>query len=174
MDRRRNPAGNQHYEIKQVWERQHQIARLLVLGWNNKQIAKHLGITPQTVSNARNNPEVMRKIELLRARADEGVISVSQRIQELAPRAVEVLNELMENSDFSNRRLASQDILDRAGFGAVTKMAIATTKLTVEDIEEVKRRARERGYINDAPAEASADASIVASVIEEGRDENEN
>lgn len=146
-DGRRNPNGNQHYEIKQMWERHHQIARLLVLGWSNMQVATHLGITPQTVSNARNNPEVKRQIDLLSARADNSIVDVSKRIQDLAPRALNVMEEVMDDAEFSTRRLAAKDILEMAGYKAISRLAIATARLSAEDIEDIKARAASMGYL---------------------------
>lgn len=160
-DHRRNPAGNQHYDIKQMWERHHQIARLLVLGWSNKQVASHLSITPQTVSNARNNPEVKRQIDLLSARADNSVVDVSKRIQDLAPRALGVMEEVMDDAEFSTKRLAAKDILEMAGYKAVSRLTIATARLSAEDIEDIKARAAAMGYLRREDAEDAEDAVIV-------------
>ena len=155
IDARRNPEGNQNYSITKVWDRHHQIARLLVLGHKHTEIAQRLNITPQTVSNAANNPAVRSQVELLHANLDKQTIDVSRKIKELAPKAVEVMEEVMEQEgDISSRRLAAKDILEMAGHKAVAKIAVGHAHLTREDIESIKANARASGLINKDVEEA--------------------
>ena len=58
-----NGRKRQTNELCGMWERHHTIARLLALGRSNVEIAEVLNITPQTVSNTRNDPIVKAKIK---------------------------------------------------------------------------------------------------------------
>ena len=55
------------YTLKEVQDSHREIARLLVMGLNNKDIAEELGVTPEMVSYTINSPVVMREIENMRA-----------------------------------------------------------------------------------------------------------
>lgn len=150
IDKRFSQEGNKNYHITKMWDLHHAIARLIVLGFKYVDIATKLNITPQTVSNAANNPVVKRQIALLRGAADKETIDISQKIKELAPKAVQVMEEVMDQEgDVSSRRLAAKDILEMSGHKAVSKIAVGHAHLTIQDIEEIKANARSAGYIAD-------------------------
>ena len=43
------PTGNRKYQIKELWDRHHEINRRILLGQKNKEIAEDLNITEATV-----------------------------------------------------------------------------------------------------------------------------
>ena len=162
-DRRRNPNGNQHYKIKKMWESHHEISRLLLLGYNNQKIAKAIGITPQTVSNVRNDPIMKRKLAMMNMARDKDAIEISDRMKALEPIAIEVFNKVMNvalededgvarietDKDIRRDAIASAKIITDHQHPKETKVEHNVGYVTVEMIQEAKRRALEGGSFKD-------------------------
>ncbi len=159
-DRRRNPNGNQHYKIKKMWESHHEISRLLLLGYNNQKIAKAIGITPQTVSNVRNDPIMKRKLALMSMARDKDAVEVADRMTALAPIAMEVFEEVMnkalddpegitDQKDLRRDAIASAKIIADHTHPKETKVEHNVGYVTVEMIQEAKRRALEGGAFSE-------------------------
>lgn len=159
LDGRRNPYGRR-YQPKKLNERHHNILRLHLLGYSNKEIADRLGCTPTSVSIAVNSNLGRIQASLMRAEVDNGAIEAAKRIRALAPKAIDVIEETMANEDVpaAVRLRAAQDALDRAGFGAVKRVDMRSTSVSLssDDLEELKNsalaRARENGLVVDAPS----------------------
>ena len=136
----RHPSGERKYEIEHIWDVHREILRRLVLGQSRKQIAEDLGITPQTVTNVANSQVAQRELERLRNERDEQVKDVKKIIERASVKAALVLEEVIEDPGArgSDRVRAAIDILDRAGHGAVKK--VAQMHLTPEDIERIRER----------------------------------
>ena len=135
----------------------HEITRLALLGMKHIEIANLLGISPVTVSYTLRSPIVMRQLEQMRAVRDMETIDVAKRIAELAPKAVEVLGELMD-SDLPNiRKGSAESILDRAGYAAVQRIKAdhTVTHFTSKEIEDIRQRAKDIGIVYDADYEES-------------------
>lgn len=102
MDKRfAAPGKKKSYEIQRLWEHHHQVKRLLVISngsYTNRQIADIVGCSKQTVSNVRNHPLMRAELEKMMAAADAEAINVGKQIREIAPLAVEVMRETMEDS----------------------------------------------------------------------------
>lgn len=135
------------YKIQALWDRHHEIIRLILLGLGNKAIAERLAVTPQNVSDVRNSPIVRDRISVLEAARDAKTVDISRVLQEEAPACVQLLRDVRagrEESSISLRASVAQDLLDRAGFSAVrkTQAEVVSTHLTREDIEAIKDRAR--------------------------------
>ena len=140
----RHPTGNRKYEIQHMWEIHREVVRRLVLGQKPADIARDLKISKQTVSNIQNSTIARREIERLRRERDEETRSVHEHIKEIAPKAVEVLEELMTPSaPMSVRLRAAQDVLDRAGYSPIRKSIDFRATLTPEDVERIKQRGRQ-------------------------------
>lgn len=162
-DRRRNPDGNQHYKIKKMWESHHEISRLLLLGYNNQKIAQAIGITPQTVSNVRNDPIMKRKLALMGRARDKDAIEISDRMKELEPIAIEVFDKVMktalddsdgtarieDDKDIRRDAIASAKIIADHQHPKETKVEHNVGYVTVEMIQEAKRRALEGGAFSE-------------------------
>lgn len=137
------------YEIKNIWDTHREIMRLLVTGAHSVDIARELGVTPQTVSNVMNSTICKRQMNLMRAARDVDALDVANRIQELAPIALQTLEELMCEGNESTKFKVSVDLLDRAGHTAVK--TIRTENLhahfSVDEIAEIKARAKEIGLV---------------------------
>ena len=127
--------------------------RRLVAGERPIEIASCLGMTTARLSIIMNSPIFKQELARLSTGADRGAIDVAGRIQETSIKAMEILESLLDGravdkgmTSFQQAKLA-QDMLDRAGHGAVQKrqVAVMSTVLTPEDIEELKRRKRTAG-----------------------------
>ena len=87
----------------------------------------------------------------MEAARDLDAVDISKEIQELAPKAVKVLEQLLESGSENNQLKAAQDVLDRAGHAAVRMIKTENihAHFSGEEIEEMKKRAREVGLITD-------------------------
>lgn len=147
MDRRRerrNGASRQ-YNIKELWDKHREIARQLVLGGTNVSIAETLNITPQTVSNVRNSPLGQAELQRLHAGRDDEVVNIAKRIDEFAPIALELLEDIMTGrqpgASVALRAKVASGHLARAGYGEVHKVHALHGYVTKNDLEEIKARA---------------------------------
>jgi methionine salvage enolase-phosphatase E1 len=114
-------------------------------------IADHLNVSPVMVSYTLRSPIVKEQLKNMQSARDLDAVDIASEIKALAPAAVKVLEELMD-SDLPNIKLKSaQDILDRAGFAAVKTIQTANihAHLTKEDIDDIKKRAKDIGLMAD-------------------------
>jgi predicted transcriptional regulator len=177
------PLGNrkdQNYQIKDLQDIHKEIIRLIFLGMKNVDIAESLGITAQTVSNTRNSSLAQRELALMQASANHGVVDISKRLKELQAPAIEALARILDPESVgvspSVTSKAAFGILDRCGHSPVHKIASVSGKFTQEDMDEIKRKAREFGPIVSDPDEESSIESKLNDINKEiykdvGRDD---
>jgi len=141
----RHPTGHRKWEIQHLWEVQHEVIRRLVIGQKPKDIARELDITPQTVSNIQNSRIARQEIERLRAERDQSAVNILDQVKSLAPKAVEVLKEVMDDPGArpSERIAAAKDVLDRSGYAPVKKVAELHAHLTPDDIARLREKGNE-------------------------------
>ncbi len=144
----RHPTGERQYQIEHMWNVHHEICRLSLAGMHNVDIARHLGISEVTVSTTLNSEIVKRKMAVLQGARDMDAVSIAKRIQELAPKAVDVLNDLLDSQVEAIQLRSAVDVLDRAGHGAVKKELSLTGHLSKDDIDQIKNRAKEVGLVH--------------------------
>ncbi len=146
------------YNVQALWEKHHEILRQVVMGRSNVDIADAIGCTPQTISNLRNSPLAKEEIDRLSAGRDEAAMSVAQRIEEFAPVALELIENIVRgrvpNASIALRAKLAGSQLARAGYGEVHKVHALHATLSREDIETIKERAL-----------AAARAAVVASPV---------
>ena len=160
-------SGNKAYKVLHIWERHHQIIRLIAQGLRNKDIAEHLGITKETVSNVRNSPIVRKRIQFLQSVMYKEVVDVQRRIVDIAPEAQAVLENLMHSGETSPllRATIADKMLDRAGFVAPQRRQVEIVHgyFTKEYLEDLKGKAkevgREVGMVVEVEAEISCESS---------------
>ena len=149
------------YEIQALWEKHREIARQVVLGKTNIDIADAVGCTPQTVSNVRNSPLAQAEMERLGGMRDDDVVDMSQRIKDFAPVALELLEQIISgripSASIALRAKVAAGHLGRAGYGEVHKVQALHAHLSAEDIRNIKHRVME--------------AAVGAGVIEVEREE---
>jgi len=149
MGRHRLPETHKQYQIEQMWELHHEVCRLALIGMKQVDIANHLGVSPVMVSYTLRSPIVQRQLNQLKAVRDIDAIDVSKEIQDLAPKAVRVLEDMMD-SDLPNLKLkAATDILDRAGHAAVRTLRTENihAHFSSDEIADIKKRAAEVGLL---------------------------
>jgi hypothetical protein len=143
----RLPGENRQYTLQEIQDSHREIARLLVMGVKSVDIADALGVTPAMVSYTKNSPVVKREMDNMHAAANLDAVDVAKRIQEIAPRALEVMEALMDESNDAIKAKIAADLLDRAGHGAVKNINVhsLSAHLSKDDILEIKNRARQIG-----------------------------
>ena len=155
VDNRRSDREHT-YDIKQLWQRSHEILGLALQGMKQVEIAKILNISPVTVSNTLNSTLGKEKLSVLRGERDEHYIQVSEEIKKLTIKALNTYHQLFDNPTIDakmKKETADTITLDIAGMRAPTKIDSRTlhAHATLEEIEEFKRRgleaARESGML---------------------------
>jgi predicted transcriptional regulator len=152
MGRHRNPATHRQYQVEQLWDVHHEILRLALMGNKSVDIAAHLNISPVMVSYTLRSPLAARQLECMQADRDKKAIIVADEIRKLAPKALEVMEELLDDALPNIKLSAAKDILDRAGHAAVRviKADVQHSHFTSDEISEIKQRAKDIGLLIDA------------------------
>lgn len=143
----RPSTGDRKYAIQTMWDTHREILRLAVTGMKQVDIASTLEITPVMVSYTLNSPIAKREMENLRSARDLDAVDVAKRIQEIAPIALQTLEDLLCQGTESTKFRTATDLLDRAGHAAVHTLRTESLSvhLTKADIDEIKDRAKEIG-----------------------------
>lgn len=140
------------YVVAQMWESHHEIARRLLLGQTNVEVAKAMDCTTQNVSDVRNSPVVKEKLSLMRAARDAGTIDLAREIADLAPIALQRIKEALETGLVLDKEVSAAGILkeangmlDRDQGRAVQRVDTRNLHghFTIEDIERIKEKAKE-------------------------------
>lgn len=152
MDGRKKQHGHRRFQVETLWNTHHEITRLALMGMKSIDIATHMGLSPVTVSYTLNSPIVRRQLEQMQAVRDLGCIDIAKQIAELAPRAVAVLETMLDNELPNVALKAAESILDRAGFAAVQriKQDISISHFSAGEIADIKNRAKDVGLLLEA------------------------
>lgn len=172
-DKRRKDESRKTYNVKQLWQRTHEILKLALLGMNTNQIATVLGLHKQTVSNTLNSDLGMQKLSEMRLARDKGTIDVAQEVAKLLPEALKVYKEIMANKEASpslKKDVADTLLMDIGGHRAPTKIEgkVAHAHLTSLEIEEIKRRGLEAARSQGQLVEPVVDAEVIEDGDEKG------
>lgn len=146
MDRRFNSNGRK-YQIQTLWNVHHEIIRLSLIGMKAVDIAKQLDITEASVSNCLNSSIAKEHLHIMKMARDAHSIDVAKQIQELAPKALEILESVIKgdvDATVGQKIGVAEDVLDRAGFvpPRIIKGEMLHAHLTADDIEEIKKSAK--------------------------------
>ena len=130
----------------------HEIARLLVLGMSNVDIAKHLGVSQIMVSNVRNSPVVQEQMKFLSAKKDAKVVQISERIAEALPKCVDYLIGTIDDEGVQDSIKSKNafGLLAAGGYGPTKNLNVKGTHaiLTANDIKEIREQAENIGISN--------------------------
>jgi predicted transcriptional regulator len=143
------------YDIKQLWQRSHEILGLALQGMKQVEIAKILNISPVTVSNTLNSTLGKEKLAGMRAARDEEYIDINEKVKELTIRSLNVYEELLQPTIDPRMKKETADtvVLDIAGMRAPVKIRSESLNATasLEEIEDFKKRgieaARDAGLL---------------------------
>lgn len=106
----------ERYGLGYIRPRHNEIARRLVCGQSQSDIARTMGINIGRLSIIVNSPLFKIMIAKLSKLRDDSVTDIQEELRELAPVAVaEIAKVVMTSTSETLRFKASQDILDRAG-----------------------------------------------------------
>lgn len=149
VDKRRIPVGQPRkaWQVTDMWDVHREIARRIALGQKNTIISEALNCTKEMVSMVRNSPVVREHTELIQAAADADTVDVARRIVEMAPKALDVLEEILEDEERASLALkarVAESILDRAGNSKIQKVQTLSTHLTFDQLQAIKARAIEK------------------------------
>lgn len=145
-DLRRVPSGKKArtYRVSEMSDKHHEVARLLLLGMDNQEVGKLVGMAPEYISTIRHSPVVKEQLAILRAVRDRECVDVAVQIQEALPKCVEYLTETITGEDIS-ASLKSKNafgLLSIGGYGASRNVTVNATHaiLSAEDIVEIRDR----------------------------------
>lgn len=138
------------YSIKRLWGIHKEVCRLHVYGnCNGRDIAAMLNITPQTVYNILGSEKGKDEIARLSEARDEKFEDVQRRLEQLAPFALDTLEEALLTDDeqvtIPVKVGIAKDLLDRAGHKPVTQVTLKSVSHRIDGkfLEEVRKRAEE-------------------------------
>lgn len=142
-------VAKKQWQVGQLWDLHHEVIRMLLLGMKQCDIAERLGITDCQVSKIKNSQIVQDRLSLMRAARDVQTVDISRDILDVAPRALKLLKNIVNNEDEGRqaniglRTKVAESLLDRAGFGAVKKMQSESshTFYNADEIARIKQRA---------------------------------
>ena len=139
-----NGKNKDTWEVTRIWDVHHQIKRMIFLGMKNTVISQQLGITPEQVSTVRNSQVIQEELNAMQKAADAGVLDIKKNIKEMAPKAMRVLESILDDPNCApNVKLsAAKDILDRGGNAAPQQIMHAHGHFTADDLDEIKNRAK--------------------------------
>lgn len=161
--------GRRAYQILQIWDRHKEMMRLHLLGIKGVEIARRLGVTPQNVSDVLNSEIVKTELGHMQKQMDAGVLDIGKRLRNLAPVAVDVLEDTMVSIivPASIRLKAAESVLDRGEFPKVQKSQTDVRVGIFEfDLEDMKSRAKRVSVKNPSEDEDNLNNKIEASYEE--------
>lgn len=162
-DARRLPDGEARVvDIKQMWQRHHEMVNLAARGFSNIEIAEILNVTPQTVSNTLNSQLGEQKLSEIRFGRDQEAKMITEKIKALTNKAIETYHQVFDNENGEvslkdKSEIAKTVLNDLSGLKAPVRIQSFHTTLSAEDLSEFKRRgieaAKESGLVIDVKVE---------------------
>ena len=152
----RRTDGERSHDIKQLWQRSHEILALVLQGHSHRTIAETLSISEGTVSNTVNCTLGRQKLSEMRQKRDDKYIDVSKEVSRLSEKAIKVYEEIFDSETISyslKKATADTVTMDLGGHRAPTKIDTKSLHMvaSVSEIEEFKKRgiaaAREAGML---------------------------
>jgi hypothetical protein len=156
-------------DLATVRAKHHAVARMLVAGAANAEIARALGITPATVANLTKTPTFQALLSEYMAMAEQEAVDLRARIAVVAGLGLDELTARLGDPDkaatlpIKDLREIAMNALDRVGHGPTSRVETASIALTAADIRAMKE-ARRNGVVYDADATIVLDGGAKASV----------
>jgi predicted transcriptional regulator len=143
---RRVSADPERFQVRKLWQRHKEICRLAAVGMKQVDIAEQLGLSPVTVSYTLRSPLVQHQVQLLQAGRDEAAVNLIEQIEEMAPKAIALLDFAMDSEDqpMTTRLQASRELRGWMEFVLPKKRENVTigALLSLDDIKEIKAEAQ--------------------------------
>jgi predicted transcriptional regulator len=148
-ERRAEDGEKKSYEIKSLWQRNHEIINLAAQGFKNVEIAEILNVTPTCVSQTLNSELGQVKLSEIRFGRDEEAKKNSAKIRVLVSKAINVYHEIFDNENGTatteeRRKVADKVMLELSGLRVPTRIQSqsVSTILTKKELEEFKNRGK--------------------------------
>jgi predicted transcriptional regulator len=150
-DLRRAPSQEKRasYDIKQLWQKNHEILMYALVGMKHEEIAKMVGVTPKTVSNTVNSSLGQNKLSEMRIARDANSLDVAAEVTKMYGKALKVYEEILDGegknvSPSLRKQTADTILMDIGGHRAPTKIDTrnAHMHMTTEELEELKSRGK--------------------------------
>lgn len=90
------------------------IIQLMIAGEKQADIARRVGVTEASISRMKENPLFIAEYEKLAQQADYAAVDVIDRIHAIVPRALEIVEEFLEEKDPINDTVDPVKKVDRA------------------------------------------------------------
>lgn len=136
--------------IKQLWQLSHEVIGLTVLGMNQKEIARRLGISAIRVSNIVNSDLAISKISSMREVRDNNYLKLKTNLESLHLKAVGIYEKILDSEDKEDWKLqkatADTILLDLTeGLKTSKKIELKNKHFiaTDEEIDDFKSRGNE-------------------------------
>ena len=145
-DKRRKPDRKRR-DIKQLWQRSHEIVNLSARGFKNTEIAEILNLSIWTVSDTLSSELAQHKLSELRRCRDEETKVVQEKIRVITNKALKTYNEIFDDEQELTLKekgnFATTFLKDMSGLAAPTRVQSTHASLTLskEDLNAFKARA---------------------------------
>ena len=171
-DKRRLEEGQERkFEVKQLWQRSHEVINLCARGYKNSEIAQILNISPVTVSNTLNGKLGQHKLSEIRGDRDIEAKKTVEKIRVLTYKALNVYHEIFDNESGAatikdQKSVADTVVLELSGLRVPTKVQSHSihTALSKDEIESFKARGKSAadhsGIVIDVESEEIKDDSV--------------
>lgn len=131
--------------LNHMWERHKEIARRLLCGERQADIAKALNMSLSRISIICNSPIFKHHLDRLSHGRNEEAIDIQRNLQHNAELASQILNQILSNKVEAPTHLKARvamDALDRGGFPkvSISKNENVNVTLTADKLEEIKRK----------------------------------
>lgn len=131
--------------VREMNERHHEVARMVLLGYRNTEIAKILNITKEFVCAVRNAPPVKEQVAILAGARDAETVDVARQIQVILPECIKYLSETITDPEVTDN-LKSRNafgLLATGGHGPAKNINVRGVHaiLTAADIKEIRDNA---------------------------------
>lgn len=114
-------------KVRRLRTRHHEIARLMVLGTPNVEIAACFNMSPVTISLLRHNPAFSDLLAFYGAERDKDVTNLSSRLRGVAIDAIDRLQDMVNDEEVATPefvRKSLETVLDRIGHGPESSVTV--------------------------------------------------
>lgn len=174
---RRYSVSRKTHVAENLYIRHWKIIHLAMTGkYNDTEIAAELGITPQTVQNTLRSPIVQAICRRMIDDQNLDVLDSAKRLAEMMPLATQVAEDLMLDPNVGSgvRAKLALGVMDRNGYGPVTRSISATAVYDAAKIMSIRDRARGAGIaVQSEPAEADNEVASQTSMTNDNHISND-
>jgi hypothetical protein len=154
-----------------MWQKHHEIKRLMFLEFTPKRISEIIGCTPENICAITGSELFKRELAVMSAARDASSIEVSKHIQKIGSKGLRLLEDVVDGigegkgADIGLRAKISMDMLDRRPESAKVRNikgdVTHTHAVDNDTLDRIKGRAREAQRIERVNGNV-VDAEVVS------------